>query len=133
MEIIAIDKGENEEMVEMLKKRGGFPVFDIMVDGYRINTLVQYAILRDNVEVLRKLVEMGHSLEMGVIRPLELAIKLNNYMMAKIIISYGVEITEAIITSAMIAGDDFMRLINDLGIFPEQEDEKEEYEEDYDY
>ncbi len=132
MEIIAIDKGENEEMVEMLKKRGGFPVFDIMVDGYRINTLVQYAILRDNVEVLRKLVEMGHSLEMGVIRPLELAIKLNNYMMSKIIISYGVEITGAIITSAMIAGDDFMKLIAETGVFIENEDE-EKYEEDYDY
>lgn len=133
MEIIAIDKGENEEMVEMLKKRGGFPVFDIMVDGYRINTLVQYAILRDNVEVLRKLVEMGHSLEMGVIRPLELAIKLNNYMMSKIIISYGVEITGAIITSAMIAGDDFMKLIAETGVFVENEDEEEKYEEDYDY
>jgi hypothetical protein len=133
MEIIAIDKGENEEMVEMLKKRGGFPVFDIMVDGYRINTLVQYAILRDNVEVLRKLVEMGHSLEMGVIRPLELAIKLNNYMMSKIIISYGVEITGAIITSAMIAGDDFMKLITETGVFIENEDEEEKYEEDYNY
>ncbi len=133
MEIIAIDKGEKDEMVEMLKKRGGFPVFDIMVDGYRINTLVQYAILRDNVEVLRKLVEMGHSLEIGVIRPLELAIKLNNYMMSKIIISYGVEITGEIITSAMIAGDDFMKLIAETSVFIENENEEEKYEEDYDY
>jgi len=110
-----------------------FPIFDMIVDGFNISTLLEYAIVRDNLEIVRFLIERGHDVNYSnFMQPLHLAIYLKNYKIAKILYEAKAEITEMIREEAQGAGDDFINLIIDVDDY-KYEDESEEKEEDYDY
>jgi hypothetical protein len=89
-----------------------YPIFDEIVDGFNISTLLEYVIIKDNIQLVRLLIGRNHNINYSNFkRPLELAIYLKNFMISKILMDSGAEITEEIIKEAINAGEEFVKLL----------------------